>query len=75
MSSGCRRRSFRQGRLTSDEILGRVEKAYLTAALDAAGGKKKKAAELLGITFRSIRYRLTKAGFDAGDEPSGHDGE
>lgn len=65
---------FSSGPLNLDEILGRVEKAYLTAALEAAGGKKKKAAELLGITFRSIRYRLSKAGFEADDEASG-DGE
>jgi two-component system response regulator PilR (NtrC family) len=59
---------FSKGPINLDEILGHVEKTYLTAALDSAGGKKKKAAELLGITFRSIRYRLSKAGVDSADD-------
>jgi two-component system response regulator PilR (NtrC family) len=58
---------FSKGPLNLDEILGQAEKTYLTAALAHSGGKKKKAAELLGITFRSIRYRLSKAGFEAED--------
>jgi two-component system response regulator PilR (NtrC family) len=49
-----------------DEILGTVEKTYLFAALDSAGGVKKRAADLLGITFRSMRYRLKKLGVESG---------
>ena len=36
-------------------------------AMEKAGGVRKRAAQLLGITFRSFRYRLEKLGLD---EPS-----
>jgi two-component system response regulator PilR (NtrC family) len=61
---------FVKGNLNLDEILGQVEKTYLLAALQFAGGVKKKAADLLGITFRSMRYRLKKLGVDVGDDES-----
>lgn len=51
---------FSKGKVHLDKILNEVEKTYLLAALQTAGGVKKKAAEVLGITFRSIRYRLKK---------------
>jgi two-component system, NtrC family, response regulator PilR len=41
-----------------------IERALLVQALDAGGGVKKRAAELLGLTFRSFRYRLAKYGMD-----------
>ncbi|MBF0242975.1 MAG: sigma-54-dependent Fis family transcriptional regulator [Desulfamplus sp.] len=43
-----------------DEILASIEAAYVEKAMDIAGGNKSKAAELLGITLRSIRYRISK---------------
>jgi two-component system, NtrC family, response regulator PilR len=43
-----------------DDILAEIERAYLTKALEVTGGNKNKAADLLGITFRSFRYRLDK---------------
>ena len=43
-----------------DEILSSIEKRYLELALDHSHGAKKKAADLLGINFRSFRYRLSK---------------
>ncbi len=45
-----------------DEILESIEKAYITKALEISNGKKNKAAELLGLTFRTFRYRLDKLG-------------
>lgn len=39
-----------------------IERAYLLKALEKSGGGKKKAAALLGMTFRSFRYRLSKLG-------------
>ncbi|RMG41204.1 MAG: PAS domain-containing protein [Candidatus Dadabacteria bacterium] len=45
-----------------DELLEDVEKRYLEVALLKTNGAKKKAAELLGINFRSFRYRLQKFG-------------
>ena len=43
-----------------DIILEEIERAYLKKALDCSNGNKNKAAELLGISFRSLRYRLDK---------------
>jgi two-component system response regulator PilR (NtrC family) len=59
---------FTKGALALDTILGEVEKTYLMAALEHTGGVKKRAADLLGITFRSIRYRLKKLGVDHQDQ-------
>lgn len=44
--------------------LDTLEKRLLVQALERTGGVKKKAAELLGMTFRSFRYRLAKFGMD-----------
>ncbi len=54
--------------LDLDEYLGSIEKEILLKALDRTGGVRKKAAELLGITFRSIRYRLAKFDIDPDGE-------
>ncbi len=45
-----------------DEWLEEMERTVLLQALEKAGGVRKKAADLLGINFRSIRYRLGKLG-------------
>ena len=37
-----------------------------TRALDQTGGVRKRAAVLLGVSFRSLRYRLEKLGIDKG---------
>jgi two-component system response regulator PilR (NtrC family) len=58
---------FTKGPMALETVLGDIEKIYLKAALDHAGGIKKNAAELLGITFRSMRYRLKKLGLESGD--------
>ena len=42
------------------EILEELEKKYILSALEVAGGKKKRAAELLGLSFREFRYRYDK---------------
>ena len=47
-----------------DTILEEIERAYLKKALDCSNGNKNKAAELLGISFRSLRYRLDKLSID-----------
>jgi len=43
-----------------DAYLGEIEKEILIKALARTDGVRKSAAGLLGITFRSIRYRLAK---------------
>ena len=47
-----------------DALMERYERRLLESALAEAGGVKKEAARLLGITFRSLRYRLQKIGLD-----------
>lgn len=44
------------------------ERQYLEAALAKANGVKMRAAELLGLTFRSFRYRLAKHGLGDKDD-------
>ena len=52
-----------------DDQLAAYEKDILLAALDHAGGVRKRAAELLGIKYRSLRHRLSKYGLaGAGDD-------
>ncbi len=51
-----------------EPMLEELEKKYLMKALEKTGGAKKKAGELLGMTFRSFRYRLAKFGLDSGEE-------
>ena len=46
--------------LDLDKVIGQIEKELLIKAIHAAGGVKKRAAKLLNITFRSMRYRLEK---------------
>ncbi len=43
-----------------NECLASVERELLNKALQKANGVKTKAAELLGLTFREFRYRLSK---------------
>jgi two-component system response regulator PilR (NtrC family) len=48
------------GGVQLDHILEQIEKAYIDKALALAEGNKSKAAELLGITLRSLRHRVAK---------------
>jgi two-component system response regulator PilR (NtrC family) len=59
-----------------DEVLGEVERRLILQALERTGGVRKAAAKLLGITFRSLRYRLAKHALEDasdGDEAEGGD--
>ena len=51
-----------------EKIIEDIERALLLKALDRTKGIKKKAAELLRINFRSMRYRLEKYGLDNGGD-------
>lgn len=51
-----------------EALLDDMEKKYLLKALEMTGGAKKRAAELLGMSFRSFRYRLAKFGLDSEGE-------
>jgi two-component system response regulator PilR (NtrC family) len=43
-----------------DEVLGEVERRLLLQALARSGGVRTQAAKVLGVTLRSLRYRLQK---------------
>ncbi len=56
-----------------DDVLGEAERRLLVSALERTGGLRTSAAKLLGITFRSLRYRLAKHGLDVGDSAGATD--
>ena len=47
-----------------EAMLSEYEKGLIEEALQAAKGVKKRAAQLVGVSFRSFRYRLEKLGLD-----------
>ncbi len=51
-----------------ERIVGQIEKELLIKAIHRANGVKKKASKLLGITFRSMRYRCDKYGLSSGGD-------
>ena len=52
------------GAFSLERFLDEAEGRYLKEALRQAGGVKGRAAELLGLSFRSFRYRLAKHGLE-----------
>jgi len=59
------------GPVNLDEIVGELEKEFILRALEKTNGVKKNAAEVLGITFRSIRYRIAKLGIEDSEGDTG----
>jgi two-component system response regulator PilR (NtrC family) len=49
-----------EGGCNLDEVLGEVERRLVLQALERSGGVRTNAAKLLGVTLRSLRYRLQK---------------
>ena len=45
-----------------NKVVEDLEKAFIIKALEKTGGTKKKAADILGINFRAMRYKLAKYG-------------
>ena len=56
------------GSFDLDTHLQREEQRLLSAALERAEGVRTQAAKLLGLSFRSFRYRLAKYNMDEGDD-------
>ncbi len=48
------------------EHVEQIERRFISEALEKTGGKKAKAAELLGMTFRSFRYYMKKYDLGSG---------
>jgi two-component system, NtrC family, response regulator PilR len=59
MASGSEEEAFAVG---LEEFISRLEKKMIAKALDKAGDSKMKAAELLKVSFRSLRYKIQKYG-------------
>jgi len=55
------------GRAPLQDYLDRVERETLELALVQTRGNRTQAAKLLGITFRSMRYRLERLGMEPDD--------
>jgi two-component system response regulator PilR (NtrC family) len=47
-----------------ERLVSDYERSWVARALEHTGGVRKHAATLLGISFRSLRYRLAKLGID-----------
>ena len=45
-----------------DKAMGEIERDYIIKAMGMALGSRQRAAKLLGISIRSLRYRLDKLG-------------
>jgi len=63
------------GNFGLDHLLETFEKRTIEKALTEAQGNKVEAAKLLGITFRSLRYRLAKHGLLDEEEEGADDKE
>ena len=62
------RGSFPPEGVDLDALVSDYERGWVLRALEQTGGVRKRAATLLGISFRSLRYRLDKLGIDKGDD-------
>jgi two-component system response regulator PilR (NtrC family) len=46
--------------ITLEKVMAEIERDYLIKAMEMANGSKQKAAELLGVSLDSLKYRLKK---------------
>jgi two-component system response regulator PilR (NtrC family) len=63
-----RRRDLTSEGINLDQVLGELERDYILKSLEMSHGSKQRAASLLGITMRSLRYRLDKLGMISSPE-------
>jgi len=60
--------SDKTSELNLTDYLEEIEKKAIIQALDKTNNNKTAAAKLLGVTFRTLRYRLAKLGLAKEDE-------
>ena len=65
-----RRTDFGSDGIKLDAVMAEIEREYILKAMEVAHGSKQRAAELLGINMRSLRYRLDKLGLEPSSEES-----
>ena len=58
--------------LDLEQVVANLEMSLMRDALQKAGGVQTKAAQLLGINFRSFRYRVKKYGLDRQNRDHNH---
>jgi two-component system, NtrC family, response regulator PilR len=63
-----RRRDLTAEGINLDQLLSEIERDYILRGLEMAHGSKQRAAQLLGITMRSFRYRLEKLGLSTSSD-------
>ena len=56
-----------------DAVMAEAERRLILQALERTGGVRTQAAKLLGVTFRSLRYRLAKLGLESAGEEGADD--
>ncbi len=54
-----------------EKVVSDFERTLLLKALERTGGNRTEAARVLGVTFRSLRYRLSKLGISGSDASEG----
>ena len=64
--------SFPEQGVDLERVVEDFERGIIIKALERTGGNRTEAARLLGVTFRSLRYRLSKLGITGAD--AGPDG-
>jgi two-component system response regulator PilR (NtrC family) len=62
---GRRRLDLSSDGISLDQIMAEIERDYILKAMEMARGSKQRASELLGISMRSLRYRLDKLGLQS----------
>jgi two-component system response regulator PilR (NtrC family) len=65
-----RHTDFASDGIKLDTVMAEIERDYILKAMEVANGSKQRAAELLGINMRSLRYRLDKLGLEPSSEKS-----
>ena len=61
--------------LELEAVVEELEKGLLAKALKRTGGVKRKAAQLLGLNMRSLRYRLQKYQMNPSNPQPAHEGD
>lgn len=65
ISQNRRRTDIGPEGINLEEVLAEIEKEYIMRALELSRGSRERAAELLGLSPRSLRYRMGKLGLVA----------
>jgi two-component system response regulator PilR (NtrC family) len=68
----CPQAQIPAGGVNLEQVLADLEQALMREALARADGVQTRAAKLLGLNFRSFRYRAKKYGLERPEHPQAH---